>query len=413
MNYNNKKVGITGPFGDINFGDYAMLVNNIYDFNSNDITLFSYNDKFLDLIKEEYLDDYDIDILSVKLKNESEKISVDSNLTPVEIINLSNNYNLLFEKVKNLDILVVNGGGYFNGLWSQPHRIDKLIKIIIPILIANQLNIKIIFTGNSFGPFGKDKEFFAGIFNSLKNIEFMCRDDLYSPMWLKQSGIKYNKINYLPDDLFFVNDKILDKETTYEMPVDKYIVMESYLHMDYFEKNIDKIKKFTNKIYEKYRLKTLFLPFDLSFGGMKQGRYLNSQLKHFDIYDISRKGYLPLQDAIKIIKNSELVISTRYHALILALSNKIPGVNVLRDVMGDKRYYYNKSSGILRKVFKNIYYNEKYYLGLDYVETLNFVTENYDDIVEHQLSNYNNQFEKNKNKLQEIRTNYINKIFKK
>ena len=37
------RVGFVGPFGDSNLGDYGMLINNIYDINVKDVSIFTYN----------------------------------------------------------------------------------------------------------------------------------------------------------------------------------------------------------------------------------------------------------------------------------------------------------------------------------------------------------------------------------
>src|SRR5690606_38158704 len=52
---------------EINFGDYAMVINNIYDLNIKNITLFTYNKGFSDLINKEYCNSFDINTIEVKL----------------------------------------------------------------------------------------------------------------------------------------------------------------------------------------------------------------------------------------------------------------------------------------------------------------------------------------------------------
>ena len=36
-------IGFIGPFGDSNFGDYAMLINDVMDINEKKITIFTYD----------------------------------------------------------------------------------------------------------------------------------------------------------------------------------------------------------------------------------------------------------------------------------------------------------------------------------------------------------------------------------
>lgn len=411
MNTNSKKIAITGPFADVNFGDYAMLINNIYDLDVKDITLFSYDNDFLKTIKEDYLSDYNINIVEVKLINEnSNYIKDDYTLTPIEMLSMISNYNELREKIENVDVLIVNGGGYFNGLWSMPHRIVRLIKIIAPILIANQLNKKIMFTGNSYGPFAKDSEFFASLFNVLTNVTFGCRDNLYSPMWARQVGVKDIDIKNIPDDLFLINDRILAQQITTSVISKDYIVMETYLPLDFIKDNINYFKDFSNKMHERYGLEIVFLPLNLEHGGMQQAVYLNEVLDNYEYVDISKKGYLPIQDAVEVIKNAKLVVSSRYHALVVALGTETPTISVLKDVMGDKRYYYNKNCGMLRLALNGTNFDERYYLRLDYLETLDFIANNFNEIIEKQKKNYNSQYISNKEFLMNIRKEYLSAI---
>ena len=355
MKSKTKKIGFTGPFSDINFGDYAMLINNIYDLDIKDIILFSYDNYFLNKIKSDYLGEYNVEIKEIELFDYPIHISAENKIiTPIELINRIKNYQELSKKINEIDVLLVNGGGYFNGLWSKPHRIEKLIKIMAPILLANQQKKSIYFTGNSYGPFWNDREFFACFFSFLDDVTLGSRDNLYSPMWLRQIGVNDKNIKFLPDDLFFINNALINQKPSYRITSQNYIVMETYLPLDFIKNNLEHFKLFSKRIYDKYGLSIVFLPFNLEHGGLQQGKFLSTVLDNYEFYDISNIGYLPIQDAVDIIKKARLVISTRYHALVVALAVKTPVINIIKDVNKDKRYYYNKNYGLLKQVFKGI-----------------------------------------------------------
>lgn len=405
--------GITGPFSDVNFGDYAMLVNNVLDLQIEDIVLFSYNRMFLDVIREDYLRGFNIDIVDVHLNEGLKGFLVPGkgdNIVPFEMMALTDNYEELKSKIMDIDILIVNGGGYFNSLWSMPHRIGKLICIIIPILIANQIGKKIVFTGNSYGPFGEDAQLFSCLFTILNNVTLGCRDNLYSPMWLRQIGMDVSHVKYIPDDLFPVNNGILKLETNSRINSDDYIVMETYLPVDYIKANLRDIKEFSEIMYKTYGLSIVFLPFHLGDGGENQAIYLQGELNHYEYYDIISKGYLPIQDAVEIIRNSKMVICSRYHAFVLALCYGVPVLNVMKDVLGDRRYYYNKSYGLLREVLRGSTINERLYLGTDYMVALASVAREYHAIISKQTDCYDEKYYSNKERLEGIRRTFLKEI---
>lgn len=403
-----KKIAFTGPFADVNFGDYAMLVNNIYDLDAKDVTLFSYDDVFLSRIQNDYLNKFNVEIVEVKLHKKSGNETVScASITPIELLHKVENYQEIVARLEDIDVLIVNGGGYFNGLWSMPHRIERLTKIIIPILIANRLGKEIFFTGNSYGPFEQDANFFTCFFGVLENTTLGCRDNLYSPMWLKQIGVDDKKLKYIPDDLFVVNESLLNKSRVHAILAKKYIVMETYLPLDFIKSNLDFFKNFSERLFNKYGLAIVFLPFNLGHGGLDQAEYLASVFTNYEYFDISKCGYLPIQDTFEIIRNAELVISTRYHAFVVALSVGTPAISVLKDVMNSKSYYYNKNYGMLKQVLKDIAFDERYYLRLDYLDAIDFVAENFTSIVEFQRRNYNATYVLNKNNLNTIRKNFL------
>ena len=127
---------------------------------------------------------------------------------------------------------------------------------------------------------------------------------------------------------------------------------------------------------------------------------------------LDEKSIIELEDAVKLIKNAELVISSRYHALVVALSVATPIVSVLRDVLGDKRYYYNKNLGMLIQALDGIDFDERGYLRLDYLETLKFVTERFEHIVNVQKNNFNHLYEKNKENIKLRRKSFLERNIK-
>lgn len=402
------KIAVTGPFADVNFGDYAMLVNNMYDLNAKNFLLFSYNQKFLNDIEMDYFQGFEVETAEVFLKEGLEDaFSKNQNLTPFDLLGYVLNINEITRYLSSIDVLLVNGGGYFNSLWSMPHRIERLVKIMVPVLVAERMGKKIVFSGNGYGPFGDSAEFFSCFFNSLKKVVFQCRDELYSPVWMRQLGVESEKLNFIPDDLLLINDNLSDLPLSFEIKNRNYVVLETYLPTDFIEENIDVFIKFSNKMSVNFGLGVVFLPFHLGRGGVEQGLVLNRYLDNFEFLDISSKGYLPIQDAINIIDNAALVLSNRYHAVVLALKCATPTVSVLKDVIGDKRYYYNKNRGVVDQVLQGAPIMENFYFSLDYLDALDYVVDNFEEIVSHQEKNFELVHSENIQRLLSIRSDFV------
>lgn len=72
------KVAITGPLADKNLGDYGMFINNLYDMPIEyKYVVFSYNSTFVENLKSDFLQDYDLDFIDVQL---TEKIKSKFNI---------------------------------------------------------------------------------------------------------------------------------------------------------------------------------------------------------------------------------------------------------------------------------------------------------------------------------------------
>lgn len=146
----NAVIAFTGPFGETNFGDWAMIVNNIRRMSYQNIVLFSYVPVFNREIVDTYLANYDIEIVEVHLDDFDEKSHFPH--TPIEILGRMKNLDVDVIKahLRGVDKLVVNGSGYFNNEWTEGRR-AKLFKIFTPMLLADQMRIPMVFTGNSLG----------------------------------------------------------------------------------------------------------------------------------------------------------------------------------------------------------------------------------------------------------------------
>lgn len=410
------RLGYVGPFGDSNFGDYAMLVNNLYDIGEKKVTLFTYNKNLFLNISKAYLQDYCVSICEIISKNSIESVTVaGSNKyeveynhypdTPLEILSEICNLSEVISFIQNIDKLVVVGGGYFNHLWNAKHRRAKLVSILAPILLASQFGKKIVFLGNTYGPFDESTELFSNIFNYLKNTVIASRDDLYSPANLRKLG--YCKtIHNLPDDLYFLNNRLKNNVVKKE----NYILLELFCSMDEIEQNKYELIDFVQKIYSTYNLNVYVLPFDKGYGGEFQANKLKEFIDEIKIFNVSKDGFQRVENVLELVKNAKFILCNRYHLLVLAIANNIPVRQVLKSVCGDKRYYYSKSNGMLMRVFYNQIYDERLFLDVSLKNSLDDIILNFDNICMKQKSLYNEKKKKSEDKLLVERINYIKKF---
>lgn len=409
------KIACVGPFGDANFGDYAMLVNNIYSLGKHEYTIFSYDIGLLNDIEDTYLEGYDIKkiILQSNYKFNSVysgkyKVEYDDKCyTPLEILSMVESTEI-YKNIVDTDILLVIGGGYFNRVWNAKHRKAKLLTIMSVILVANQLKKKIVFMGNTFGPFDESSEFFASFFNSLINVKYASRDDWFSKSNMLKLGVSSN-IELIPDDLYFLNDKIKSFPSKYNYSVSgEYIVLELYSSIDEIKENLENIRDFVLTMKNKYNLSVILLPLDKKYGGEYQSDIINKEISDIIYFDFKEEQFRKIEDINYILKNAKFVLCERYHMFVFAIVNNIPALHILKDVCGDKRYYYAKTSGLLKQVYKNQIIDEANFMNFNIKDALNFINSNLDDIINYQIKTFNIIKNEDENLMKKSRENYIN-----
>lgn len=138
----------------------------------------------------------------------------------------------------------------------------------------------------------------------------ICFDQLATP----------HEASFIPDDLLFIHSDIQVLTPTGEVDSDRYIVLEAYQPMDMIETETDAIKDFVEDMKHHYDLEVVFLPLNIGKGGTDQGCFLKERIPEMILIDYSVKSYLPIQDAVRILGQAEMVITSRYHALVLAIA---------------------------------------------------------------------------------------------
>ena len=103
-----------------------------------------------------------------------------------------------------------------------------------------------------------------------------------------------------------------------------------------------------------------------------------------------------------------MVITSRYHVLMLSIANKVPILFVMTDGIGDKVYYYNKNGGFIQQVFNSFGIDETRLMQRNFIVPSELVKENFTDLVFEQKDYYTSQvFQENMIVLNKLRIDYI------
>ncbi|MGF7001978.1 polysaccharide pyruvyl transferase WcaK-like protein [Lachnospiraceae bacterium PFB1-21] len=355
-------IGYVGPFGDMNFGDYAMLVNDIMNINTKEGLLFTYNKAGVSAVIDEYFPTGDFNVIQVEVNDTYQPILgreyqvefADETYMPLDIVERIENSIDVKEQLKRLDVLIVTGGGYFNKLWFARHRLYKSLSIMGTILLANEIGIPIFFLGNTFGPFDDQSETFRAFFSTLRNVKYASRDNYLSPSFMRSIGVS-EEIEVIIDDLYGVTSDLFGRKRSIDLPA-KYIVIELSSSLVEMEDLTEDIREFVDYFLEVHKIDVVFLPLDKEYGGEYQMSHLiKENVKVKTVFNFEKNSFLPIEVALEVVSNAEFVICQRYHLFLLALNNKIPCMQIVKDVLGDSRYYYCKSYGLLKMLIDDTY----------------------------------------------------------
>lgn len=411
------KLAFTGPYSDRNLGDYGMLVNNVLDFNPSQLFIFSYDKPFIEDIAQAYFANINFEVVPIVFAEEPPSCFSQIDIRFLEnIFDSFNGSDLVVNTLRKADVLVVNGGGYFNNLWSSPHRILKLASIIAPLYYVKKFNlsVEVRFTANGFGPFTGCESLYSDIFKLLPpDVEFYTREIQYSQNYFPVSGFKPYKLSYLPDDLLFLSDLL---PSNFESSLDalfsrlngkKYIVLESYLPVEELQICLPSFKKFVRYCRDVAGLDILLMAFHPGHGGYDQCLYL---AKTFDlpIVPLNEHNYIPIELAKYLISNASLVVCNRYHATVFALQSRVPVFSILRAVKNSIDYYLSKSYGIFTQLHGNESLDKHFIYGDDLQRSLDFLSDNLLLVISAQNESYaKSDFSRNITSIGLIRSQFI------
>lgn len=173
-----------------------------------------------------------------------------------------------------------------------------------------------------------------------EELEGGCKRSNVFQGWYDQLHTPH-EVSFIPDDFLFIHPDLQEIQPTIQVDSDGYVVLEAYLSLDIISLELENFKTFAGDMKRLYNLDFVFLPLNIGNGGIPQGRYSKARIPELILADYSGLGYFLIQDILHILRHAEMVITSRYHVLVLSIANKVPILSVMKDRVGYKRYYYN------------------------------------------------------------------------
>lgn len=400
-------IGFTGPFCTANFGDWAMLVNNIFDFGlDNKFVIFTYSNSFPHNVIDHYFKDDNISIVEVKTNDDNQSFE---SLTPLDLLTAIANKKELTDIISSLDVLVVSGGGWIDDSWCK--RTTKFFKVSAPIIFATQLKIPIRFMAQGVGPVNDMEDTFRLFLNYMSNdTVFTLRDKYCSPVFLRAVLNNLYSIQYLPDDLAFIHTSLVPHDRCILNGMNSpYVVLVINDEVAVFKERIKEFQMFCEMLQDKYKYRVVLLPFDLVWFGEEQSIMLNKLLPNSILIDINKKKFVSIEDTLSIIGGADLVLTGRHHAAVVAMQTHTPFIIKLDNNRHD--YAYNKAHGVFSMFTENIEYDETIFIKNEWKEVFELVENHCKLIISSQRSLFHQKkYEENRKQLYQRRIEYIQKI---
>lgn len=348
-----KKVLLSGYYGFDNSGDDAILKAIVKDLRSRQ-------------------EDIDIVVLSNNPKK-TEKIY------KVKSVNRFK-FSKVMEAMRETDLFISGGGSLLQDVTSNRSLWYYLMIMKLAIFYKKPFMVY----ANGIGPINNvvNRKMTRDILNKAAYITLRDED---SKEFVDNLGVKNENILVTADPVFTLEaskkdkiDKIFQEE---KIPSDEKLIGISIRQWENDELLISSLVTAMDYIYDKYKYKFLIIPMhhpeDLNLS-----KKLLARLSKDCGYVIEDK--YSVEDIMGIIKNLDLIVAMRLHALIYAATQNIPIVGLVYDP---------KLTGLLKELEINNSLNVDSVNAEDLIKNLEYVIENR-EILSISLSRHEKIFEK-------------------
>nr|WP_106783680.1 polysaccharide pyruvyl transferase family protein [Lysinibacillus timonensis] len=305
------KLGIVGNYGNDNNGDEAILLSIIrqlqkaFEIQTNDITVFSNNPK-------QTAEIYGVTSYPLYYKN--------GNAAKTFI----KTYQLNKEIVKNLDFVVIGGGGILMDLYKREAPLYGSYA-----MMAKNSKVPYVVYGCGAGPLntGLGKWFIRYMAKHAKNISVR---DPESKALLEQIGVK-REVHVIGDPAFSLE---VERKGYSELPIKIGVTAVPYFNASYwptgdetkYNHYIEGMAKNLDRVLDENNAEVTFFatkyPQDADVT-----KDIQSKMKHQDKTSIIEENLKP-EKLLDLSSTFDVLIGTRLHSLILATDAKTPVIGV-------------------------------------------------------------------------------------
>lgn len=360
-----KKITIINGWSDLNTGDSSIIIsmigqilktlknveiniiselnckNEFFD-NSIDFIKKSYQNTKINLIGSVFFKKYKSTLINKMI----EICSLIKNgiiiLLPNRIFNFLTRKDIYYKSLRDSD-LVMSKGGHFIHDRGGIKGLIHLFKCLYPMLACIKMQKKYAIISQSIGPLS-DKGIFSKISlkickNVFENANAISLREEISYKYLKALNLKNNNI-YLTSDYAFLLETSEDIKLSTELEKiadsGKFIVITIRQHdfskLDGKEQYLKTINEVSSYIKEKYKYNIVFFSHVQGPNSFENDKIIVQEYRNKFDKDSSKYLYIDSfyspQEIKEFYGEAELMIGTRFHSVIFALSKNVPAIAI-------------------------------------------------------------------------------------
>jgi len=276
----------------------------------------------------------------------------------INIFDLKSKAKLIWA-IKDCDLVVCSGGGYF---YSNRKILPgpMFFQNIMHVKLARLLQKSIVFFPQSFGPLFNplSKKLLKHILFRGKTLKIFVREDISYRLLSQLSNGNPGRIETCPDMVFYLSDKRLPKEEHPALNLPRPVMALTLRNWDFPESKskqdrAEKTERYLENLQEVCRIfhkrwggSVVIFPQVTGPGAFEDDRIISRRfwerikpdLPDQNVLFLTREERLPPYKIMGILRQTDLIVATRFHSAVFALISGTPAISIT---------YQPKSAGIM------------------------------------------------------------------